>query len=279
MKPRQEQAAPEPLRASVFRVVVAVPVVASLLVAFARDTSSFLNIRLLLWAIILAFIELYPVPAWRGLQLSLGFPIRLGLAILYAPWIAAGVAFVGTFDPREVRRERPLLAALFDRAQIALAVLAGSAVFHSLAIVSKTESSPWYVLLPVTLLATVCNYGINVGLIAAYMRIAYGLSLSKIFGGLRLGSPLEFALSYTGLSLVGIVIARLYVDVDFWAVAVFILPLLFARGMFFRTMALEEAHKDLKDREKVLRALSNRMAEERHDERMQIAGYLHDDLA
>jgi signal transduction histidine kinase len=49
--------------------------------------------------------------------------------------------------------------------------------------------------------------------------------------------------------------------------------------MFFRSKALEEAHKELQDREQVLRALSNRMAEERQDERMQIAAFLHDDLA
>jgi len=57
------------------------------------------------------------------------------------------------------------------------------------------------------------------------------------------------------------------------------MPLLLARQMFFRTRALEEATEELKDREAVLRALSNRMAEERQDERRQIAGYLHDDLA
>jgi signal transduction histidine kinase len=56
-------------------------------------------------------------------------------------------------------------------------------------------------------------------------------------------------------------------------------PLLFARQMFFRSQALEEAHKELQEREQVLRALSNAMAEERADERIQIAGYLHDDLA
>jgi len=49
--------------------------------------------------------------------------------------------------------------------------------------------------------------------------------------------------------------------------------------MFFRTRALEDATAELKDREVVLRALSNRMAEERQDERKAIAGYLHDDLA
>jgi two-component system sensor histidine kinase UhpB len=49
--------------------------------------------------------------------------------------------------------------------------------------------------------------------------------------------------------------------------------------MFFRSKALEEAHRELQDREQLLRALSNRMAEERQDERLQIAAFLHDDLA
>ena len=49
--------------------------------------------------------------------------------------------------------------------------------------------------------------------------------------------------------------------------------------MFLRSQALEEAHEELKDREQVLRTLSNAMAEERADERQQIAAYLHDDLA
>ncbi|HEY6567840.1 MAG TPA: sensor histidine kinase, partial [Actinomycetota bacterium] len=46
-----------------------------------------------------------------------------------------------------------------------------------------------------------------------------------------------------------------------------------------RSQALEEAHKELQEREQVLKTLSNAMAEERADERLQIAGYLHDDLA
>ena len=49
--------------------------------------------------------------------------------------------------------------------------------------------------------------------------------------------------------------------------------------MFLRSHALEEAHVELQEREEILRELSNTMAEERADERLQIAGYLHDDLA
>ncbi len=84
-----------------------------------------------------------------------------------------------------------------------------------------------------------------------------------------------------GLGLVGTVLAKLYTtpEIGLWSVIVVLAPLLFARQMFFRSQALEEAHKELQEREQVLRALSNTMAEERADERLQIAGYLHDDLA
>jgi two-component system sensor histidine kinase NreB len=96
---------------------------------------------------------------------------------------------------------------------------------------------------------------------------------------MRIGNPQEFLVSYLGLGLLGVTLARLYFDVGWWAVAAFVMPLLLARQMFFRTRALEEATKELQDREAILRALSERMAEERQDERKAIAGYLHDDLA
>jgi len=210
------------------------------------------------------------------LQLSLGFPIRLGVAILYAPATAAAIALVGTFDPREIRGRRRISAALFDRCQIALSVLAGSSLFHALA---DLKASSLWIVLPVVLLATTVDYCVNVALVASYMRLASGVSFVRVLSELRMGAIPSFLMSYLGLSLVGVLIARLYLDVNWWSVLVFILPLVFGRQMFFRTMALEEATKELKDREQVLRALSNRMAEERHDERMQIAGYLHDDLA
>ena len=151
-------------------------------------------------------------------------------------------------------------------------------MFHALASIQNPQSK-WFVLLPAVLIATVADYAVNVLLVSSYVHLTSGVKMRTILSQLRLGELREFVLSYLGLSLVGLVIALLYLEVHLWAVAVFILPLVFARQMFFRTMALEQAHKELKDREQVLRALSNRMAEERHDERMQIAGYLHDDLA
>jgi signal transduction histidine kinase len=76
-------------------------------------------------------------------------------------------------------------------------------------------------------------------------------------------------------------LAKLYSieEVGFWSILTVLAPLLFARQMFLRSQAVEEAHKELQEREQVLRSLSNAMAEERADERQKIAAYLHDDLA
>jgi len=96
---------------------------------------------------------------------------------------------------------------------------------------------------------------------------------------MRIGRPIEFLVSYLGLGILGVLLAHLYESVGFWSVPAVLMPLVFARQMFFRSRALEEAHRELKERDLVVRRPSNRMAEERQDERTQIAAYLHDDLA
>ncbi|MDP8956928.1 MAG: sensor histidine kinase [Actinomycetota bacterium] len=259
----------------VFQAIVVVPVVVLLALHLSRHPAVWSQRHLLFWCAAVAVVELLPVPVSRVLQLSLSFPILLGVAILFDPLTAGAVAFIGAFDSREFRREVPAITALFNRTQIALSVVAGSAVFHSLA----TVRSPVAFLLPAVLLAAVADYCVNVVLVSMFMRFARLQPLRVVLSNLRLGGLRDFLLNYLGLAFIGVVIARLYDSVGLWSVAAFVLPLVFARQMFFRTMALEDAHKELQDRERVLRNLSNRMAEERQDERMQIAAYLHDDLA
>jgi signal transduction histidine kinase len=127
--------------------------------------------------------------------------------------------------------------------------------------------------------ATSADYLLNVALVTIFGSLSFGLRPAEVLGKLKVGRLSEFVVSYLGLGLVGLVLAQVYKGVGFWAVAAFITPVIFARQLFFRGLALEEAHTALRAREQVLEALSNRMAEERQDERAQIAAYLHDDLA
>jgi signal transduction histidine kinase len=129
------------------------------------------------------------------------------------------------------------------------------------------------------MLAAVVDYLVNSGLVTVWVSLQYGMAPKSVITQLRIGRPTEFLISYLGLAVFGLIVAKLFLDVKFWVIPGYVLPLLLARQMFFRSKALEEAHKELQDREQVLRALSTRMAEERQDERAQIAAYLHDDLA
>jgi signal transduction histidine kinase len=127
--------------------------------------------------------------------------------------------------------------------------------------------------------AALVDYAVNSGLVTIFVSLRTGVPAKQVARELRIGRLLEFLVSYLGLGLLGLALAVLYKGSGPWALPAFVAPWLFARQVFFRQQALEVAHKELKEREHVLRTLSNAIAEERADERLQIAGYLHDDLA
>ena len=228
------------------------------------------------WTVIIAVVELLPVPAWRSLQVGTGFPLYTAAAFIYSPALAGLIALLGSSDPRELRQQVRPLRAVFNRTQLALSIYAASATFHALGGSAVEWSGRLAIAAP---LAVLVFHLFNTVFVSVAVALTYEIRVSKVLRRMRIGNPLEFLISYLGLGLLGVTLARLYVDVGWWAVAAFVMPLLLARQMFFRTRTLEEATAELKDREVVLRALSNRMAEERQDERQQIAGYLHDDLA
>ena len=242
-----------------------------------EDLSAGRLVQLAVWVAIIGVVELLPIPMWRGTHISLGFPLLMAVGFIYPPAAAGIVALLAASDPREFKGEVSPLRALFNRCQVALSVLAASAVFHGF--VASIDDSPSVVLVVASMLAAMVDYVVNWSLVALAASIHYGMHPLRVIRQMRVGAGREFLVSYLGLAVFGLIVAKLFLDVEFWVVPGYVAPLLLARQMFFRSKALEEAHKELQDREQVLRALSTRMAEERQDERAQIASYLHDDLA
>jgi signal transduction histidine kinase len=254
---------------------VTAPTVAFLLVSQLNSSGPFETRKFLFWTVVVAAVELLPVPAWRGLRISVAFPVLIATSVLYTPSFAGLIAFVGSFDPREFKGEISLPRTLFNRSQITLAVITVGSVVRAMATV-KSES---FLLLGCTVLGVAAGYCVNVVLVTVHASVEYRVHPLTVLSRLRIGDLAEFLVSYVGLGAFGAILAQLYSKAGPWTVATVVAPLLFARQMFFRSMALEEATNGLRDRQLVLRALSNRMAEERQDERAQIAAYLHDDLA
>ena len=234
----------------------------------------------LFWSVLIAAIELLPVPAWRGLTISVGFPVLVTVAILCPAGAAGAITFIGALDPREFRREVSLGVALYNRSQVALSVVAASAVFHAFHPPGTLlHESPAWILVVAAALAALADYAVNAGLVTVYMSTKLGIPAREMFRQLTIGNVRDFLVSYLGLGILGLTLAVFFQRVGFWMLPAVLAPLIFARQMFFRSQALEEAHVELTEREEILRELSNTMAEERADERLQIAGYLHDDLA
>jgi signal transduction histidine kinase len=262
-----------------FEVAVVVPTLGGLTLAIAKDGIKKDDLlELVGWILVIALVELIPVPVWRGVHIGLGFPLMMVVAFMYAPQAAAATALLAASDPREFKREVGLLRALFNRCQVALAVGSASLIFNQLA---NLDTSSGAQLIAAAGLASIADYVVNTTLVCVAASIHFWMNPLRVIRELKVGRLSEYLVSYLGLSVFGLMLAKFLSGSpnNWWAVPVFLLPLLLARQMFFRSKALEEAHKELQDREHVLRALSNRMAEERQDERMQIAAFLHDDLA
>ena len=232
-----------------FELLVIVPtfVGGGILVALNPAALSEYWVELVFWAVLIGLVELLPVPAWRGLTISVGFPLLMVVAFLYEPVAAAAVALVGASDPREFRREVTLLRALFNRSQVALSVLAASALFHTLTEFGRhaTDDPEVVLLLVAAASASLVDYAVNSGLVAIFVSLRTGVPIRQVVRELRIGRLSEFLVSYFGLGLVGLSLAFLYDTVTFWALPAILAPLLFARQMFFRSQALEEAHKEL----------------------------------
>lgn len=257
-----------------YELVVVTPAVIGI-VLLARDEGE-LEAVLLLWSALIAAIEMLPVPAWGGLTISVGFPVLMVVAILYPPGTAGLITLIGMTDPREFQGKIAWHTALFNRSQVALSVAAASAVFSSIATLGE---SPSYVLILAAAMAAGADYAVNVTLVTGYVTLQKGMRPLQVLSDLRIGGLRDFLISYLGLGVLGLAMAFLFAEVGAWSIPVYLAPLLLARQVFFRSQALEEAHKELQESAEILRQLSNTMAEERADERLQIAGYLHDDLA
>lgn len=268
-------------RVRLFETLVVVP---TALLVFWRFTSAdhrYLSEESLLagaifWTVVIAVVEFLPIPIWRSLQVGPGFPLFTAAAFIHPASVAAVIAFLGASDPREFKRQVRPLRALFNRSQLALSVFCASSAFHALGGLTNDWAPELLIAAPAAVLAF---HVVNIVLVGIALGLTYDRPLQEVLTHLKIGNAFEYFVSYLGLGLLGVLLARLYEDVGSWAVVAFVMPLLLTRQMFFRTRALEVATKELQDREVVLRALSNRMAEERQDERKAIAGYLHDDLA
>ena len=229
--------------ADVYQVVIVMPVMLLLLQELFQHARDYADATLLLWIVAIAAVDVMPVPAWNGLHMLLTFPIRLSVAILYPPHVAAAVAFVGSLDPREIKRTIPFLRSLFNRSQIALTVLAESYVFHAIypyQLLPHHRIKYLGLLACATLFAALVGYIVNTTVVLIAARLDTGLPARQILQRMHGARPLLFLIEHCTLGLSAVVIVQFYIAVGPWSAAVFLAALAFARQMYFQSRTLAD---------------------------------------
>jgi diguanylate cyclase (GGDEF)-like protein len=226
----------------VYELAVTLPVFVYIGHAAFTNPEQFNNPLIFVWMAAITTVDLLPVPTTvSSVAFSLSFPLELSVALLYPTPVAALIALGGSADPRELRRELPLMKAVWNRAQVAVTVLCESAIFKALA----TLESDWWLLGVAVMLAAIAGYLVNLLFVSVYGALQDGTNPVRILRDIHVGLFGEFVLSYMGLALFSVLVATTFQKIGILSIFVFIAPLAFARQMFTRTHSLQEATDQL----------------------------------
>jgi signal transduction histidine kinase len=240
----------------------------------SRDGLELTATEAVTWVLAVAVTDLIPVPLWGPVVLTMSLPVLLALGMLVAPTEAALVALLGSFDPREFRREISLLRSLYNRSQVALAVLCASHVFHQVG--GDLQDWPW--VLAAALAALSVDFVLNGLLVAVPVHVMTRVKFLAVVGNVFGTSPTSTAAGYVCLGFLAVLIATVTKAAGLWALAASISPIALARLMFDRAKRLEEAARELNEKNRALLAGAGETARERRDERLALAGELHDEV-
>ena len=226
-----------------------------------------------IWTAMVVLVNLFPVRLKES-TFTMDMPLLIAVAILYPPETATLVALVASLDVRELRAKVSVTRALFNRSQIALLVLIAGWLFHRLA----GSPTDWMEAILAVLLATAASLLLNILLVGIYTGLRLEQPLVVTLRSFRDESLGEFAATYIAYCGLAFVLAYLFQEVGVWSVLLFLAPTIVAQLMLSRGRSLKALTEELRGRERLFEQLSDRIVDERRDERRRIAGDLHDDV-
>ena len=267
---------PEPLRLRIFEWGVSLITVALLtLLTFATRNSAGSEFWTVAgWLPLVVISDLLPVPIWGGVTIAPSLPILLAAAMLFQPATVGILAFIGSTDLREPRRQIGIGHAIFNRSQIAVSVMAASWGFHSLG----GDLYVWPGVLFLAMLVLSVDILVNASLVLIARQVAMGAPLGEEIVGLLGGQPVPFLLSYICFGLAAVLLAVVYQVAGNWALLAFMIPVLLARQVFVENSRLLDMREAIVEKSRALLTVSGKMADERREERLAVAAGLHDEL-
>jgi two-component system NarL family sensor kinase len=266
----------EPLRLRAWFWATGIGVVSFLAVGLGQSWNALLaSVGIVgLWIIVTAAADLMPVTLWGTVSLSMSLPVTLAAGMVLPPVWAGLIAFTGACDIREFRGEVRFARALYNRSQVAASVMLASFVFHALG----GDLRAWPVVLPISVLALAVDWVANTVMVVIPVGILSRVSVTEVLRRVHGNAPLEHAFGYMCLGLLSVLLGVVAIQAGVWGLFAFLLPIAIAREMFSRGRRLEAAQGAILEKDKALASSTQRVLEERKDERMAVAGELHDEV-
>jgi signal transduction histidine kinase len=225
------------------------------------------------WACLAALADTLRVRLWNELSFAMSLPVTLAAGMVLSPIEASLVAFVGAFDRRDFRTIPPSRV-LSNRAIAAISIYAGSSVFH----LFGWSPLEWPEVLLASGAAYAADFVVNVLLIAYPVSVLRNIRLTDVVRRVLDPSPSQTVMIYLCVGLLAPVIALVSETAGLVGIAVLLLPLGLARTAYLQALRLQDVAERLHVKSRALQEVTQQVAEERRDERMTLAGELHDEV-
>jgi signal transduction histidine kinase len=227
-----------------------------------------------IWFLVIAIVNLVPATYSRHAHLSPDLPLLIGGALVLTPTQIGLVAFLAAFDIEELRGQRPLTKALYNRSQTGLAACLASGLVHSIR--PAPASSP--TVLPLAFIALGMLIIVNYACVASAVHLMYQERVTHALSDLALGKAIDLAITFLAWGVLGAMLAALYDQIASWSVPAFLAPTLLGRQVLLRSQMYLDRDRAYRSREAALEQIARTIREERSDERRMIASDLHDEV-
>jgi signal transduction histidine kinase len=195
-------------------------------------------------------------------------------ALLLSPIQLALVALFGSFDPHDHGGDATIDRAVFNQCNVSICAFTASALTHLLSR-APAQSLAVIPLAIVGLLADLVPNYVLIGLaISSANREPFGHALRR----LSVGGLADQLLMLGGSAALGIMLGVTYGEIGGAALAVFVLPVFLSQRMLSRSQLAIDTERTYRSREAAISQLTERIHEERTDERRLIAADLHDEV-
>src|SRR5207249_5418207 len=136
----------------------------------------------------------------------------------------------------------------------------------------------WPQVLGAASVAILADFSVNLVLVSAVAALRFRTSISAAARNVHGEAWVTHVGAWACLGFLALCVAEIHSGAGLWALLVALAPIFLAYMMFLRSKRLEQAAQALNERSRALLESVERAADERRDERLTVAGELHDEV-